>query len=55
MAMGYNYDRTSIRRSTVQRSRIARTLLAANLVITTAALGQQGPTLAIDLAQVKAK
>ena len=39
----------------MQRSRIARTLLAANLAITSAALGQQAATLAIDLAQVKAK
>jgi alpha-N-arabinofuranosidase len=54
MAMGYNYHRTSIRRSTVQRSRFARTLLAANLALTSAALGQQAATLAIDLAQVKA-
>jgi alpha-L-arabinofuranosidase len=55
MAMGYNYDRTSIRRSTVHRSRLARTLLAATLALTSAALGQQATTLTIDLAQVKAK
>src|SRR5271170_925945 len=52
--MGYNYHRAfQTRRSTVQGSCLL--LFAATLLSTAGAMAQEGATLTIDLAQVKAK
>ena len=53
MAMGYNYHRAFMPGDTVHRSCLL--LFAAALLSTAGAMAQDGATLTIDLAQVKAK